>query len=451
MSNGGAAFESGRVGYVGRINYSFADKYLFQANFRQDGSYNFAPNERWGFFPAVSAAWRISQESFMKDISFISNLKLRASYGQFGNDRIPQYQYLSSYIFAPGYITGSTYNTGISNTGIANPNVTWETATNTDIGLDLGLFNSALVIEMTYFNKRTKNILLPPTASIPASFGAILPYENIGVIDDRGFELDVKHSNHIGKLSYSIEGNLTLAKSNIVYMDEPTNVPDRLRQTGRPLGQTFGLIATGYFQNQAEINSSPDQDGQHNASIKPGDIKYQDINHDGKIDGSDVTAIGKSTIPQMVYGFNFNVGYKGFGLIASFQGAAGFDKYIQPDFFDLEANALTVAANSWRPGNTSAQFPRLTTGVTPNNSQVSTQWLLDNTYLRLRNVELYYTLSSSVVKSLHMQKVQVFVSGNNILTFSKQNYTDPEAPSTYGNFLYYPQMKSYNVGINVTF
>src|SRR5262249_18932644 len=160
-------------------------------------SYNFANGKRWGFFPAVSGAWRVSEESFMKGLTFLSNLKLRASYGQFGNDRIAPFQYLAGYQFAQGYITGSTYNAGIIDAGLPNPNVTWETATNHDFGLDMGFFNGKLETELTYFYKRTKNILLPRNGSIPYTFGATLPDENIGVVDNHGIELMIRHTNTI--------------------------------------------------------------------------------------------------------------------------------------------------------------------------------------------------------------------------------------------------------------
>ena len=451
-NNGGYSSESARQGYVGRVNYNFADKYLFQANFRYDGSYNFASNKRWGFFPAVAGGWRISEEPFMKEISFLSNLKLRASYGQFGNDRIAPFQYLTGYVFSQGYITGSTYNTGIVDAGLPNPNVTWETATNSDIGLDLGFLHGKLESELTYFHKRTKDILLPRSGSVPLSFGAVLPDENIGIVDNTGYEILLRYSDRAGDWDYSIEANLTHAKSNVVFMDEPVNVEDRVRKTGHPFDQFYGLISQGFFQDQKEIDGWADQDGQSNASLKPGDIKYKDINNDGIIDGFDVTRIGKSGTPEYVFGFNLSASYKGFGFITNFQGATGFNRYLLLDPFVIDQNALAVNANAWRLDNTNAAYPRLTNGLTSNNNQTSSQWLVDNTYLRLRNAEIYYNLSNKVTQKIGVNNVRFYVSGNNILTFSKRKFVDPELLSIDGgDVLYYPHLKSYNFGINVNF
>lgn len=451
-NNGGSASQTARQGYVGRVNYNFAEKYLFQANFRYDGSYNFAPDKRWGFFPAVSAAWRISEEGFMKNISFLSNLKVRASYGQFGNDRISPFQYLTGYVFSGGYVTGSNvFNTGIVDAGLPNRNVTWETATNTDIGLDMSFFNGKLETEATYFYKHTKDILLQRSGSVPASFGAVLPSENIGIVDNRGVEFMVRYTK-TGKLTYSVEGNVTHAKSKVIFSDEPPNTAERIRRTGRPFSQTYGLVAQGFFQDQKEIDTWAIQDGQGNKSLKPGDIKYQDINNDGKVDGFDTKHIGKSGTPEYVFGFNLSTSYKGFGITANFQGATGFNRYLLLDPFLINQNALAVNINAWRPDNTNAPFPRLTAGLTPNNNQVSSHWLVDNTYLRLRNAEIFYSLPKSLVDRVGMKSVRFFVSGNNVLTFSKRDYVDPELLEVPGgNVISYPHLKSYNFGINVNF
>jgi TonB-linked SusC/RagA family outer membrane protein len=451
-ANGGSASENARQGYVGRVNYSFADRYLFQANFRYDGSYNFAPGKRWGFFPAVSAGWRVSEEPFMKGVSFLSNMKLRASYGQFGNDRISPYQYLAGYTYGAGYVLGSTYHPGITNAGEPNPNVTWETATNTDIGLDLGFFTGKLEAELTYFSKRTKDILLKRNASVPLTTGAALPDENIGIVDNRGIELLLRHTKRGAGLNYSVEGMVTYARNNVVFMDEPIGVTDRIRRTGHPFDQFYGLVALGLFQNQKEIDDWADQDGQKNASLKPGDIKYQDIDNNGKIDGFDVKQIGKSPTPELVYGLNLSASYKGVGVSANFQGATGFNRDLHLTPFQLDANALAVSGNAWRPDNPNAAYPRLSNTEPPNQSRVSSFWLVDNTYLRLRNVQVFYQLSNSLVHRIGLKGIRIFVSGNNVLTFSKRKWVDPEL-NPVGNFdrLSYPHLKSYNVGINVNF
>lgn len=452
--NGGSANETVRQGYVGRANYNYMGKYLFQFNFRYDGSYNFPEGKRWGFFPAVSAGWRISEEPFLKNNSVLHNLKLRASYGEFGNDRVPAFQFMSGYKYNSGAVIGGSFQSGLTDTGIANPNITWETASNTDIGLDFSLLGGKVSGEFTYFYKKTRDILLPRNASIPQTFGATLPDENIGKVDNRGIEALLRYNDKIGDFGFMVEGNMTFAKSKVVYMDEPLNVADRIRVTGRPFDQTFGLRAMGLFQSQEEINGWAIQDGNDNSSIKVGDIKYHDYDKNGVINGEDIQMIGKSQIPEIVFGFNFGLSYKNFELTMNFQGATGFDQYLRWDPFNLEANALAIFKDSWTEDNPNAKYPRLYAGTKQNNREKSSFWLYDGTYLRLRNFELAYTFDKlNFLKKAGIQNLRVFVSGNNLLTFSKMKDFDPEAPSIDpdNSSYYYPQMRTYNFGFNIEF
>ncbi|MET7000459.1 TonB-dependent receptor [Chitinophaga defluvii] len=454
QTNGGSATETARRGYVGRVNYEYAHKYMFQANFRYDGSFNFPNGKRWGFFPAVSAGWRIDQETFMKDVSFISNLKLRASYGQFGNDRVPAFQYLSGFRFGPGSVIGGNYQSGIGDIGIPNPDITWETATNTDIGLEFGILDGKVSGEVNYFYKRTKNILLPRNASVPETFGATLPYENIGVVDNKGMEAVLRYRNRFGEVTLLAEGNITYSRSKVIFMDEPTDVESRIKRTGQPFDQFFALEGIGIFQTQDEINKAPDQDGNGNQSIKPGDLKYLDYNNDGKIDGKDIHRVGKGDIPNVIFGFNLSMNYKGFDLTAAFQGATGFQQYLRFDPFNLEANALAMFKDSWTPDNPGAKYPALYAGTRQNNRLSSSFWLYDATYLKLRNLELAYTIGKNeLFRKAGIQHVRVFVSGNNLLRFSKMKDFDPETPNINpdSKAYYYPQMKTYNLGVNVEF
>jgi len=452
-SNGGSATETARQGYVGRINYNYLGKYLFQFNFRYDGSFNFPENKRWGFFPAVSAGWRISEENFLKDNNFINNLKLRASYGEFGNDRVAAFQYLSGFKYNSGSVIGSDYLSGLTDTGIANPNITWETAANTDIGIDFGFLKGAISGELTYFNKKTRNILLPKSASVPGTFGATLPDENIGRVDNTGFEVVLRYNAKINNVNLFVEGNMTYAKSNVVYMDEPTNVPDRIKETGHPFDQFYGLKALGLFQNQDEINNWAIQDGNNNSSIKPGDIKYEDYDKNGIINGEDIQLIGKSDIPEFIYGFNVGASYKQFELTMNFQGATGFNQYLRWDPFNLEANSLAMFMDSWSEDNPNAKYPRLYAGMKQNNREKSSFWLYDGSYLKLRNLEFAYTFNNKLIKNIGLQNLRLFVSGNNLLTLSKMKDFDPETPYQEPGVSsgYYPQLKSYNFGINVEF
>lgn len=453
-SNNGNATETVRQGYVGRVNYNYSGKYLFQFNFRYDGSFNFPQGKRWGFFPAVSGGWRISEEPFLKNTNLFHNLKLRASYGEFGNDRVAAFQYLSGYKYNSGAVIGGNYQAGITDTGMANPNITWETASNTDIGVDFGFLGGRLSGEFTYFYKKTRDILLPRSASVPQSFGATLPDENIGKVDNKGLEAILRYNDKVGDFKFMVEGNVTYAKSKVVYMDEPVNVSDQKRRTGHPFDQAYGLKALGLFRSQEEINGWAVQDGRGNTSIKLGDIKYQDYDKSGIIDGEDIQMIGKSPVPEVVFGLNIGLSYKRFDLTMNFQGATGFDQYLRWDPFNLESNALAIFKDSWSADNPNARYPRLYAGTVQNNREKSSYWLYDGTYVRLRNFELAYTFDKyPLFKRIGVQNLRVFVSGNNLLTFSKMKDFDPETPNIDpdNNAYYYPQMKSYNIGLSVEF
>ncbi len=466
INNNGSASVTSRRGYVGRVNYNFADKYLFQVNARYDGSFNFPSNKRWGFFPAFSAGWVISNERFMESLSFIDNLKLRGSWGQVGNDRVAQYQFLSAFEFNGGYVVGGSFQSGINDSSPANPNITWETATTTNLGFEFRLAKGKFFGEFDYFMKTTEDILLPNEAATPDTFGSTLPDENFGIVDNKGFEFLIGHKNNIGDdFSYSLSFNGTYSKSKVIEIREPAGVNDEIKRTGKPLYQVFGYVAEGLFQTQSEVDAWADQDGNSNASLQPGDIKYRDLNDDGVINGDDRTHIGKSVIPEFVYGFNFGASYKGFDLNVFFQGASGFQRKISPIPFELDSNSERVLVDSWSPTNTGAAYPRLSIGANSNNhNPESSFWLKDASYLRLKNVELAYSLSQDVINKLGVgiTGLRIYASGSNLLTFSKIDGRDPEGAASRtrtgngtlaeGNRAsFYPQTKSILFGINVKF
>ena len=466
INNNGSATVTSRRGYVGRVNYNFADKYLFQANARYDGSFNFPSDKRWGFFPAFSAGWIISNEDFMDGVDFIDNLKLRGSWGQVGNDRVDQYQFLSAFEFNGGYVVGGNYQSGIFDSSPANPNITWETATTTNLGFEFRLAKGKFYGEFDYFTKRTEDILLPNEASTPDTFGSSLPDENFGIVDNAGFEFLIGHKNNIGDdFSYKLSFNGTASKSKVIEIREPEGVNDYFKKTGRPLYQVFGYVAEGLFQSQSEIDGWADQDGNSNASLQPGDIKYKDLNDDGAINGDDRTHIGKSVIPEFVYGFSAGASYKGFDLNIFFQGASNFQRKIVPMPFELDSNSEHVLVDSWTPTNTGAAYPRLSIGANSNNhNQESSFWLKDASYLRLKNVEFAYSIPQNAIDKLGVgiTGLRVFVSGSNLLTFSKIKNRDPEgaeqrtrsADGSLGRGIrgsFYPQTKSFLFGINVKF
>ncbi|WP_298477015.1 TonB-dependent receptor [uncultured Maribacter sp.] len=451
-SNGGG-FEEARLGYIGRFTYSYDDKYLFQANVRHDGSNIFPKNKRWGTFPAFSAAWKISEENFLKDVDFIQTLKIRGSWGKFGNDRVDAFQYLSAYEFRLGSVFGSAFNPGIRDTGVPNPNITWETATDKNLGIDFGFFKGRIFGEFNLFNKRTEDILLP-VGDVPDTFGGTLPDTNQAITENKGFELSITYKDKIGKdFNFTISPNITKASNEVIFRAEPEDVPDRIKRTGRPFSQIYGYQDAGLFKTQEDIDNWADQDGQGNASINTGDIKYVDINNDGVIDGEDISRIGKSTIPEIIYGLNLSANYKNLDFSASFQGATDFNSYAYLGAFGLGSNAIEErVVNAYREGNENAIYPRTYFNDPPNNTRTSTFWMIDGSYLKLRNVEIGYTLPQLVLDKLGVSTVRFFVSGNNLLTFSKYDFFDPERPSQGdANVLYYPQLSRVNFGFNVNF
>lgn len=471
----GGANVSGRKGYVGRLNYVFANKYLFEANFRYDGSFNFAPGKKWGFFPSVSAGWKISEESFFSNnIPVVEYLKIRGSYGVLGNDRIEPYRYLTSYQFGRGYPFGDAgslaINKGINSAGIPDPNTTWETAKSVNIGFDGSMWKRKLTFEFDWFNKRTSAILGQRLLSIPSTFGDVLPLENLNIVDNSGVEFSLGYENKTTRgLSYFVRGNFTYARNTIIFQDEPTSVNPNQQRTGRSINQYFGFQALGLFNSQSEIDAAPKQQN----NVKPGDIKYADLNGrdatgsltgkpDGKVDADDITAIGSTPIPQVIFGFSGGITYKNFDINFLFQGATNVNAYVTGELawpFYNGAKSLEEHADYWTPQNTGAKYPRITDVPTANNIQQSSYWLKDASYIRLKNLQIGYNLPKKILSKIDMSALRIFVSGQNLLTFDGLTVTDPEGPGESGTSFngnsskgwFYPQQKVYAIGLNVSF
>jgi len=456
QTNTGSADQRARRGFVGRVSYSYNNRYLFEGNFRYDGSENFPPATRWGFFPSFSAGWRISEEPFFqKALSTVDFLKIRGSWGQLGNDAIGRFKFLSTYYYDRGYVFGPDAQQvkGLRQGELPNQNITWEKATSSNVGLEGSLWKGKLGFEIDLFYKRTSDILTKRNLAVPATLGAQLPFENAGIQDNKGVEVTLSHQNRIGAVTYNLRGNLTFAQNKVVFKDEPADKNPNIRETGRSLNQFFGYRAIGLFQSEEEINAAPKQPN----AVKPGDIRYEDVNGDGKIDSKDVVQIGRSPIPQLIYGFNAGAQYKGFDLSIFFQGAGRVNAYVDYEAawaFYNSGKALVSHLDRWTPSNPDATYPRITTQPTANNTEFSSYWLKDASYLRLKNLELGYTLPAALSTKARISTLRVFVSGQNILTFDKLKVLDPEGPgnsanSTRGGF--YPQQKVYAVGVNVGF
>ena len=464
-SNNGLSRESARRGYIGRVEYNYDSRYLLQANLRVDQSFNFPSSGRTGVFPAFSMGWRLSEERFMENVNFIDNIKLRGSWGQVGNDRVPSYQYLSLFGFQGGYVSDGLYQQGITSSGIPNPDITWETATTLDLGVEFSILDNKLSFEFDYFKKRTDDILRPNNEIVPGTFGTSLPDVNFGIVDSWGGEALVNYKQTIGDLGISINANASWFKNKAIELAEAEGVLPSIAQTGRELGLRTGYLSDGLFQTQEEIDSAPIQFSPaiHN-SLAPGDIKYKDINGrdengeltgqpDGIIDADDRTIIGSSGNPNLLFGLNIALDYKGFDMTLNFQGASNYSRDLYAIPFARDGNALREFVDSWRPGNENAKYPRLSSGdASPNTQQDSDFWIKEVTYVKLRNFEIGYNFNNSakqVLEQIGIDHLRVYGSANNILTISNLGWRDPEGNS--GPNPFYPQTKTLTFGVNIGF
>ncbi len=457
MTTSGTSDKARQVGLVYRVTYDYAGKYLLEASGRYDGHYFFAPDRRFGFFPAFSAGWRLSEENFLKNqLTWLDNLKIRASYGEVGALAGSPFQYLSTYsVTGPGYVIGGNAVQIVSERAEPNPFITWERARKTDIGLELSLFRNLLNLEADYFYEKRSNMLVAPDVVTPLEYGIGLSQVNAGIMENRGIDLSAGVNYRPAKdLLVQLNGTFTFAKNKLLQTFENTvtyNNPNR-RRTGRPLGTQFGYESMGFFQPEDfESNGTlrPGIATQPWGTVKPGDIRYQDMNGDGKIDVNDEVAIGDpNQSPRIIYGFSPRVQYKNWSLDVLFQGAARTSLYHVNEMawaFFNGMNAYEENLDYWRPDNRDAKHPRLTGAPTANNSQVSSFWMRNAAYLRLKNATLSYRIPDSIAGKIGIHNARVYASGQNIATWSKLVYWDPES-----TFRSYPQQKVLSFGISLS-
>jgi len=445
-NNGGSSSETARNNYFGRFNYDYSSKYLAEFVFRYDGSQNFPEGKRYGFFPAGSVGWRLSEEPFFRGaLPYVDQLKLRFSLGQTGNDKVASYQYMQSYSFGNNYVFGASDVPGIYSNTMPNPDITWERSTKWDLGLDASLWKGLLGLELTVFNEKRSDILATRNLSIPGTLGfADLPDENIGKVDNHGFELKLSHRNTIDKLVYRIEGNMSFAKSKIVYMDETPATEAYANQTGHPVNAGLYYKADGIFNTQEELDDYP-----HASGTQIGDLKILDLNGDEEIDSDDQYRFGYTATPQIVFGLNASFEYKNIDLSLFFQGqtkAYHYDgQFVALGTSDFDNAFVARAKDRWTVDNPNGTMPR-TDAYQPGNS---TFFLYDATFVRLKTAELGYTLPKVIASKAGLSDVRVYVSGFNLLTWAKEiKWEDPELS---GDALYYPQQRVINLGINVKF
>jgi len=444
-NNGGSASLSARLNYFGRVNYDYLQKYLLEFVWRYDGSYIFPKEGRFGFFPGISAGWVISEENFWKNnIDPVNYFKIRGSWGQTGNDRINEYQYLSSYGFGstPFVFNQSLEVKVLNELRIANPNVTWEVANQSNIGFDGQLFDGKIDFSADYFYNLRTNILWYRNASVPVSTGLTLPRENIGEVINQGFEVQLGYNGKAGDFRYEVSGNAALAKNRIKFWDEEPGVPEYQQSTGRPMNAGLYYKAIGIFKDQAAVDAYP-----HWAKARPGDIIFEDVNLDGKIDGLDRVRFTKSDIPTLTGGLSIDLGYKNFYGSILFQGAAGAVRSYNIESGKIGNYLAEDARGRWTADNPNASKPRTWNAAGEYWSSINnTYWLKKNDYLRLKNLQLGYNLPKAVIDKLKVTGLSFYFTGLNLLTFAPEKAFDPE---TVGNN--YPMNKVFNFGIKLTF
>ena len=449
-------------GIAGRITYSYDNRYFIEGNFGYNGSENFSPGKRFGFFPSVAAGYVISNEKFFEPVrGVIDLLKIKASYGIVGNDKIGTGDNVRRFIYNGTVNSGSSYYFGTrphSSSSIQmgdwpNPNVGWEEAHKLNVGVDLSLF-SKLKISADYFKEKREGIFLQ-RQSIPVYVGlSTQPWVNIGKMRNSGVDASLEYHQTIGQdLHLTVRGNFTYARNMIVDQDQPDYKYLYMNRTGQARYQTFGLVAAGLFRDQADIDAWPKQSF---GDVEPGDIKYLDLNGDGVVDSYDVKPIGYTNVPEIVYGFGFSLQWKAFDFSAFFQGVGHVSFSTRTDQTlgfnarnSREANLFSdVYDNYWTPERLDAKYPRLYIGTNNNNNQTSTFWMANGRYMRLKNLEIGYTLPKRISRKMAMQNMRVYLSGVNLFTFSPFKLWDPDLQTGATN---YPNNRIINIGLTIGF
>ena len=450
---GGYSSENARQNVFARVNYDYKGKYMAQVTMRIDGSAIFPEEDRFGYFPSFSAGWRISEETFMKSADFIDNLKLRASWGMMGNDRVAAFQHMMTYNYGNNYVIGGSDVQGLQETRVPNPGITWEVSKTWNFGLEASFWNSRLWMEFDFFRSVRDHLLTTRNKSVPEYTGMTLPNENIGKVLNRGFELVIGHRNRVGEFGYSITGNLNFARNKVLFIDEAPAAEPYQMLTGNPIGSTLFYEAIGIFQDQADLDSYP-----HMGGAQPGDLKFRDVNKDGVLDSKDRILVTQTKIPEITFGLNFTFNWKNFDLSLLFQGQQNSKFYMEgnEDFFkymdDQWGNFLQWRADGrWIPGadNTHATQPRGgQSGV--NTTDRNTHFMFSGNFLRFKNAELGYTLPSRIAEKLRMGGIRISLSANNIC-FLYDGLKDLGYDGEASSFWNYSICRTINVGINLTF
>ena len=458
------AYPTKNMGIAGRFTYAFRDKYFAEFNFGYNGSENFAPGKRYGFFPSYAVGYMISNEKFWEPLrDKINILKIRASYGKIGNDEIGgsrRFAYNTTMnTNAGGFLFGDLGQTslpGYSTGEYGNPDVAWEEATKADVGIELGLFNK-IKIQADYFYEKREGIFIQ-RESTPSVVGTkTAQWVNLGRMKNQGFDMSLEFDHSFNKdFSISARGNFTYNRNKKLYDDKPDQIWKYQNLAGFANNQQFGLIAEGLFESEEDIANWPKQDF---GTVRPGDIKYRDVNGDGVVNTFDKVAIGYTLVPEINYGFGASLKWKGIDVSVFFSGVGHVTRIIQgQNLFGASSTILRmgqifedVAKNRWTLDNQNpnAPYPRLSLNKVDNNQQLSTYWQRDMSFLRLKDAEIGYTLPESMTKKWGLSKIRFYIQGKNLVTFSDFKLWDPEVNANYGNV--YPLIRTFAIGANVNF
>ena len=466
-NNGGGGYQRARLSYFGRVGYNFQEKYMAEFLWRYDGSYMFPEQSRFGFFPGILAGWRISEENFFKDnVNIINSLKLRASYGQMGNDQVyfngalQEYQYLATYGFDRTYIIDDQLAKAIYERRVPNYDFTWEVANNLNVGLEGTLWNNRINFEFDYFYNKRDQISIQKQGSTPSSSGisSLLPPVNLGKVDNKGWEFKVGYNGQAGDFTYSVSVNGGYAKNKVIFWDEPPSGPAWQRSTGHSIGSNgyafLALQYDGVFKDQKDIDANTiNYSPIGGTNLRPGDMKFVDVDGNDTINANDRIRMDKNRDPTFTGGININIGYKNFDLSILFQGATGGLLFFGTESGDIGNYLQYSYDHRWSIENPSSTDPRLAnrgnTYYAGGTGGANTYWLRSSNYLRLKNIEIGYNLSPEIGKRVGISNFRVYANGLNLITWDKMKIWDPE--STSGSGQYYPQARLLNLGFRVTF
>ena len=447
--------------YFGRINLDWDNKYLLEANLRADGSSKFAPGHRWGYFPSVSAGWRVSQEKFMEAASlWLNHLKLRVSYGSLGNNATTSYYMYQSLFATANYVLNGNIAGGLAQTVLANPNLTWEKTYMTNIGIDFAFLNNRLHGSFDVYNKDTKGILISLPAPLEHGTG-VVPNQNAGEVNNKGFDLDIHWNDRIGKVSYNVGLNMGFVNNKVTkFQGDVSSISGVYKtQEGKPINQLYVITVDRIVRDQSDLDyvqSLVDKNPDYFATFQRpelGDFLYRDANGDGKLDNDDRVEIGYGTLPRLTYGISLGLSWNNFDFSAQFQGVGNHQGYYNNQAFRFvtvmgQSLIKDITDNAWTPENPyDSKYPILRNNANGKNNIASDAFVHNAAYFRCRNIQLGYTVPQNITRRFFVENLKVYASIDNLFTITDFPGLDPEVGATVG----YPAVRQYSIGLNISF